>query len=158
MQIIVAEHITVSNCRNKQYHFFKHSLLILIPDHGYLQSWECGDVVPVSFDGKPLACSALKGKKLCSVVCHVDVCLCMGKKIGIILCLILKFPFSVLFQYGCEVAPTSHRNFGSKCRYFQRLKLLFFKLHLIRLVLYSERCCFGSRKIKINMRAPFHFL
>jgi len=52
------------DCSDKQHHFFKYSLLILIPDHGYLQSWECGDVVPVSCDSKLLACSALKGKKL----------------------------------------------------------------------------------------------
>jgi hypothetical protein len=32
-------------------------------------------------------------------------------------------PFSVLFQFGGEVAPTSHRNFGSKRRYFWRLEL-----------------------------------
>jgi hypothetical protein len=47
----------------------------------------------------------------------------MGK-IGIILSLILKTsPFSVLFQFGGEVAPASHRNFGTKRRYFWRLEL-----------------------------------
>jgi len=89
LQIIAAQHTTVANCTNKQYRFFKLSLLILIPDHGYLQSWECGDVAPFGCDSQLLACSALKCEKLCSVVCRVDVCLCMGK-IGIILSLILK--------------------------------------------------------------------
>jgi hypothetical protein len=46
------------------------------------------------------------------------------EKIGIIFVSdIKKLPFSVLFQCGREVVPTSHRNFGSKCRYFERLEL-----------------------------------
>jgi hypothetical protein len=81
LQNVAAKHTTVANCTIKRYHFFKHSSLILIPDHGYLQSWECGDVVhvgrdsklqswecgaavPVGCDSELLACSALKDNKL----------------------------------------------------------------------------------------------